>query len=75
MKRYYHTTPSAYINGLRIGEAARLLKTSGRSVLDIQFECGFGNTSHFNMLFRAEFGVSPSRYRKLNRAVITEAIK
>jgi AraC family cel operon transcriptional repressor len=75
MKKYYTITPSAYINGLRIGEAARLLKTSGLSVLGIQLECGFGNTAHFNMLFRAEFGISPSRYRRLNRAVITEAMK
>jgi AraC family cel operon transcriptional repressor len=74
MKKYYNTTPSAYVNGLRLGEAVRLLKVSNLKVLDIQLECGFNNASHFNALFRTEFGVSPSRYRCLNRAVITEPL-
>lgn len=72
MKRYYNISPSAYINGLRLGEAARLLSDTGRGVLDIQLECGFDSTAHFNKLFKAEFGVSPSRYRSLNRMVINE---
>ncbi|GHU68184.1 hypothetical protein FACS189447_10670 [Spirochaetia bacterium] len=65
MKRFYSLTPTSYINSIRLGEAARLLYASKLSILDIQNECGFPNASHFNMLFKAEFGISPSRYRRL----------
>jgi AraC family cel operon transcriptional repressor len=67
MRRYYNCTPTDFVNGLRIGEAARLLKTTEMSVLDIQYDCGFGNTAHFNKLFHKEFGVTPSRYRRISR--------
>ncbi len=33
-------------------------------VLDIAFDCGFGDLSNFNHAFRAEFGVSPRAYRR-----------
>jgi AraC family cel operon transcriptional repressor len=70
MRRCYGTTPTEFVNSLRLGEAARLLKTSELSVLEIQLECGFDSTSHFNQRFKREYASSPSRYRKLNRAVI-----
>jgi AraC-like DNA-binding protein len=32
-------------------------------VLDIAFDCGFGDVSNFNHAFRSEFGVSPKKWR------------
>jgi AraC family cel operon transcriptional repressor len=65
MRQSLHTTPTAYINGLRLGEAARQLRGTDKSILNIIFDCGFGNVSYFNKLFRTEFGVSPRSYRKM----------
>jgi Helix-turn-helix domain len=40
----------------------RLTQDSAK-ILDIALDCGFGDVSNFNPLFRTEFGVSPHTYR------------
>jgi AraC family transcriptional regulator, positive regulator of tynA and feaB len=39
-----------------------------RAIGEIAFDWGFGNQSHFNRRFKAEFGCSPSDYRRDVRA-------
>jgi AraC family transcriptional regulator len=56
-------TPHQYARRMRLRDAATRLATSDEKVLDIAFDCGFGDVSNFNRAFRAEFGVSPRRYR------------
>jgi AraC-like DNA-binding protein len=57
-------TPHQYILRARLREAAvRLVRQPG-SVLDVAFDCGFGDVSNFTRAFRAEFAVSPREYRK-----------
>lgn len=57
------TTPHQYLLRVRLRRAAiRIRKEQGR-ILDIALACGFGDISNFNRTFRAEFGVSPRRYR------------
>lgn len=56
-------TPHQYIRRLRIRRAATLLAVSASKVIDIAAECGFEDVSNFNRAFRAEFGVSPLRFR------------
>lgn len=70
MKKYYKITPSAYLNYIRLEQAALLLRTTENNVLDIMLRCGYNNVSYFNQRFKEEYGTSPSRYRKFNRAVI-----
>lgn len=64
LKKHYHTTPSHFINQLRISQAARLLQSSDKPVLDIIYEMGFMNVSFFNRLFKERFGIPPRQYRK-----------
>ena len=57
-------TPHQYVLRARLRHAAvRLVRESG-SVLDIALDCGFGDASNFTRAFRAEFGMSPARYRQ-----------
>jgi len=70
MKRFYNTTPSQYVNALRLSEAARFLRSTDMGVLAIQLECEFESASYFNERFRHEFGMSPTKYRQQNRAAI-----
>ncbi len=70
MKRFTGVTPSEYVNAIRLSEAAKLLRNTGMRVLDIQLECGFECTSHFNERFRRAFGQSPSKYRQQNRTAV-----
>jgi len=57
-------TPHQYILRTRLREAAMRLAVEHARVIDIALDCGFGDVSNFNRLFRAEFGVSPRVYRR-----------
>jgi AraC family transcriptional regulator len=56
-------TPHQYVMRMRLRGAATRLIEEPTSVLDIALDCGFGDVSNFNRSFRAEFGVSPRRFR------------
>jgi AraC family transcriptional regulator len=56
-------TPHQYILRARLRDAAMRLAVEPTRVIDIAFDCGFGDVSNFNRAFRAEFGVSPRVYR------------
>jgi AraC-like DNA-binding protein len=58
-------TPHRYVRRMRLREAAVLLARETARVLDIAFDCGFGDVSNFNRAFREEYGMSPRRYRKM----------
>jgi len=72
LSRYYFLRTFAQVTGLtprqwilrrRLQLAAQHLISSGQPVTDIAFDAGFGDLSNFIRTFRAEFGISPSRYR------------
>ncbi len=52
----------AYINGLRLNRALKLLNETNLSVSEIAYDCGFSCMRTFNRVFYARFGVSPSKY-------------
>jgi transcriptional regulator GlxA family with amidase domain len=62
-KQVTRVTPHQYILRARLRQAAVRLKTSSDKVLEIALDTGFGDLSNFNHAFRAEFGVSPTRFR------------
>ena len=57
-------TPHQYLLRSRLREAAMQLAAESTRVLEVAFDCGFGDVSNFNRSFRAEFGVSPRVYRR-----------
>jgi AraC family transcriptional regulator len=61
------TTPHQYMRRMKLRAAAVRLSTSAAKVVDVAFESGFGDVSNFNRAFRAEFGVSPTTYRRRQR--------
>jgi AraC-like DNA-binding protein len=63
-------TPHQFILRRRLREAAQRLGSQETKVLDIALDCGFRDLSNFNHAFRAEFGVSPSHYRKSYLAIL-----
>ena len=46
---------------IRLDEAARLLRGTGMSVVEVASACGFQSGSHFSRAFKARFGHSPGR--------------
>lgn len=61
--RWYGRTPTELVNAARMEFSARQLAETSRPILDIAYDCGLHNLSHFYALFRKRFGVSPRRYR------------
>lgn len=63
-KRATGRTMTAYVNEYRVGAATQMLTHTDKSVLDIGFEVGFGNYSHFNRQFQRIKGRSPRDLRR-----------
>lgn len=53
-----------YLNDYRLNIAAKMLKETSGSILEIAGSTGFDNLSYFNRMFKRKYGVSPSQYRK-----------
>jgi AraC-type DNA-binding domain-containing proteins len=63
-KKYLSTTPTGYINRIRLNYAENLLLNSDISIAQICFETGFESLSHFYNLFEQRYLLSPLKYRK-----------
>lgn len=57
-------TPHQYLLRIRLRNAAMRLVEQPAKILDIAFDSGFSDVSNFNRAFRAEFGMSPRKYRQ-----------
>ena len=72
--RYVHTifsrggeTVSQYIRRRRLEECARLLSNAprgARTISDIAFDYGFASCTNFGKVFREQYGVTPTEYRR-----------
>ena len=65
-RRLYKTgkTYTDLVNETQFARAARLLRETDAKVIDIAFECGYDDASHFARAFRRIGGVSPRSYRR-----------
>ena len=54
-----------YLTDMRIGNAARMLVDTGKTVAEICYGCGYNNMSNFNRIFRRKKGCTPSEFREL----------
>ena len=61
-------TPHQYVRRARLRDAASRLAMEREKVLDIAYDCGFGDVSNFNRAFRNEFGVSPMTWKARGRS-------
>lgn len=56
----------AYLNKLRLTEAARLLsENDDANVSEIAYLVGYNNASYFNKLFKMEYGCTPKTFKTL----------
>jgi AraC-like DNA-binding protein len=56
-----------YLNKIKIDYACKLLLNTDMNVVDISYDCGFNNLSHFNKQFRKFIGKTPTQFRKLRQ--------
>jgi AraC family transcriptional regulator len=63
-KTIMNISPHQYLTEVRLNHARVLLTTTGQSITDIAFGCGFNSPEHFATAYRQRFKESPSSYRK-----------
>jgi AraC-like DNA-binding protein len=63
-KKMTRKTFTEFVNEYRIAHAAKLLHEKQMSISEVCYDSGFNNISHFNKLFKAFFGKTPSVYRE-----------
>ncbi|WP_408361860.1 helix-turn-helix domain-containing protein [Paraburkholderia sp. RL18-103-BIB-C] len=56
-------TPHQFVTRLRLEEAARLLRATDQTVLQIAIAVGFESASHFSVQFKRNYCVTPLAYR------------
>ena len=54
-----------YLNQIKVEFACNLLMNKEMNMVDVCFDSGFNNLSHFNKQFRKNTGVTPTEYRKV----------
>lgn len=57
--QYLKTSPSEYLNQVRINKAIDLLQNTPRSIKEICFRCGFKSPQYFSRIFKKLTGFSP----------------
>lgn len=62
--QYTKHSPVDFLNIYRLEVASNLLRNSNQSIAYISASCGFEQQSYFNRMFKKEYGVTPSQYRK-----------
>ena len=60
-------TLPAYCNRLKIEDAKELLKKTDMPITEIAYSAGFGDVSYFINLFGKMTGITPLKWRKLNK--------
>lgn len=53
----------AYLNHVRLANAARLLRETGRNIAEIADSSGFSDQSYFDKRFKRAFGKTPKEFR------------
>lgn len=66
MKAITGSDTGTYIRDKRILKAKKLLRTTDKSIGEIQTACGFDSPSYFSKVFRDLEGTSPSEFRRQN---------
>jgi AraC family transcriptional regulator len=60
----FETSPHRYVQRRRLQRARELLLGTDASITSIALDTGFASHAHFSTVFRAETGMTPSRYRR-----------
>jgi len=61
-QKHLHLSPHALLRSHKLAAAAKLLE-NGESVMSACLHAGFSDCSHFIVLFKRKFGVTPRQYR------------
>ena len=72
MKSLIRQAPANYIKSLRLQKAKEMLETADITVSEIAFRTGFQTVSHFTKIFKKQYGIQPSVFRRSNKSATNE---
>ncbi len=64
-KKHFDKTPTQLINEIRCEYAARMITYTDMKIIEIAYDAGFGNLSHFYHTFGILYGVPPNKFREI----------
>ncbi|MFC2112849.1 AraC family transcriptional regulator [Bacteroidota bacterium] len=64
-KSFTGLTIFEYLNKIKIEYSCQLLLSTNQKIIDISYDCGFNNLSHFNKQFKKFNGLTPTEFRDL----------
>lgn len=67
-------SPKDYLSNFRLTRAAELLIITENSIDNLCTACGYNNCEVFSSAFKSKFGLTPIKYRKLNRNIQNEKL-
>ncbi len=67
-RNQFKTSIRAKQTDLRLEKARQLLAETDEKIFAVAFDSGYRHLGFFNMMFKKKFGVTPSQWRRLNRA-------
>lgn len=62
-KEVYNQTIYGCLFEYKMELAQKLLLDTGKTILEIAFECGYDHASHFTTAFKRKYGMNPREYR------------
>lgn len=62
LKQAMGITPQDLLREARIKRASQLLRTTGHTVADVAYACGFTDPKYFSRCFKQHYGMSPTEY-------------
>lgn len=69
-KKYQGCTLIDYLTKIKMAEACDLLLYSDMSMLDIAMNLGYSDSSHLNRMFKKNYSMSPSEFKRRNRPTV-----
>ncbi len=72
LKSLIRQAPANYIKLMRLQKAKELLETTDYTVSEIAFKTGFQAISHFTKIFKKQYGILPSVFRRSNQTATNE---
>lgn len=66
-KEYFFCTPAEYIKKSRLEYACQLLINTELPINKIALLCGISDYNYFSKIFKSNYGMSPTEYKRTNR--------
>ncbi|WP_281613448.1 AraC family transcriptional regulator [Flammeovirga sp. SubArs3] len=63
-KTVFNTSPNQYIKTKRLAKAENMLRVTNERISDIAYDCGFNDIGYFSKMFKSEYNITPTDFRK-----------